>query len=156
MLRTLIIAPDVDLSRRLRNALDDSGQVTAAQEIHRYPELRQLSHILRVQRPHIVFLGTDSLDSCAESAAHIQSMMPGLPVVAVGRRCKAEAVMAVMETGMPEFLGMPFEPSVVSACLERVPANRPSRNFSRGRSRCRAAHPSFHAGRVWSEGKKPC
>ena len=123
MLRTLIICPDYDLSQRLRKAIEETGCVTAVRTVEGYPQEVQLSRILRAHGPHVVFLGIDSLEYCTAAAAHIDTILPGLQVVAFGRNCDANVLMAVMRTGVREFLGMPFEPSTVQACLDRVAAN---------------------------------
>jgi Flp pilus assembly CpaE family ATPase len=130
MLRTLIISPDSDLCQRLRKALDETGCVTSVRVVDHYPDEVQFSRILRAHGPQVVFLGIDSLDYCTAAATHIEAVMPGLQVVAVGRQCDANVLMAVMRTGVREFLGMPFEPSTVDACIGRITANLRARPLS--------------------------
>lgn len=123
MLRTLIICPDIDLSRRLTETLEATGYAGATRDLDYYPEEVQLSRILRAHGPHVVFVGIHSLDYCAAAVAHIESIMPGVQVVAIGRQCDADVLMAVMRAGIREFLAMPFELTTVAACLERVATN---------------------------------
>jgi Flp pilus assembly CpaE family ATPase len=106
--------------------------VTAVRIVAGYPQEVQLSRILRAHGPHVVFLGIHSLEYCTPAAAHIETIMPGLQVVAFGRHCDANVLMAVMRTGIREFLGAPFEQSTVRACLDRVSSNVRGRPLTGG------------------------
>jgi pilus assembly protein CpaE len=130
MLRALIISPDTELSHRLKEVLDTTGLAVAVRQADEYPDEVQLSRMIRAQGPQVVFLSIQSLEYCAAATAHIESIMPGLQVVAVGRHCDAEVLMGVMRAGVREFLAFPFESSTVRACLERVHSNLRTRPVS--------------------------
>lgn len=118
MLRTMILSNDAEMTVRLKNVLREAGAdfVVSAPE-HDGTELERM---LRFHVPHLVLIDRNDLWYCAMAASHIEHMMPGVKVVAAGRDCGCEDVAAVMASGIGEFLGMPFEPSSVRACLERV------------------------------------
>jgi pilus assembly protein CpaE len=71
----------------------------------------------------MVFLSIEGLELCAATAAHIEKVLPGCQVIAVGRTCEAETLMTVMRSGIREFVAHPFERQCVWECIKHAEQN---------------------------------
>lgn len=120
MLRTIIFSPDREVTIQLQKTLAETGSCNVVRVVEHRPDAIEIARILRANGPQVVFLCAAPLDYCAFSAAQIESIMPGLQVVAVGRDCDPAVLMTVMRSGIREFLAFPFERSVVAACMDRI------------------------------------
>jgi pilus assembly protein CpaE len=90
----------------------------------------ELARILRSNAPQMVFLTAEPLEYCTSVAAYLETAMPGLQVVAIGRDADPAVLMAVMRAGIREFVAYPFDRSIVKPCLERILDNVRNRPVS--------------------------
>ena len=88
-----------------------------------YPNTIELTRMLRSHGPQVVFVSIDRPDHLAAIALHIEQVMPGMQVVAIGRSGEPQILMEIMRAGIREFLAAPFERSCVYDCLARVSEN---------------------------------
>ena len=123
MLRTIIVSPDRELTFQLQKTLAEIGACNVVRVIEHRPDSVEISRILRANGPQVVFIATAQLEYCTSLAAHIDSIMPGLQVVAAGRDCDPAVLMAVMRSGIREFIAFPFDRTVVKTTIERVREN---------------------------------
>jgi pilus assembly protein CpaE len=122
-LRAIIISPDTELANHLHHVLSDAGNLSVARMVNEYPNPIELTRMLRSHGPQAVFVSIDRPDQLTTIAAHIEQIMPGMQVIAVGRSGEPEMLMEIMRAGIREFLAAPFERSCVRDCLARVSEN---------------------------------
>jgi pilus assembly protein CpaE len=120
MFRSVIVCGDHDLARRLQHALADSGRVGVLRTVDQYPELVELTRLLRAAAPEIVFLSTESMLRAAELVKQIESNAPGIQIVAISRTSDTEMILESMRAGIREFIPMPFAPQQLQETLQRV------------------------------------
>ena len=120
MLRTIILSPDQELTLQLEKSLGEAGMCQIVRVVEHLPDVIELSRILRSNGPQVVFVTAAPIEYCTSVAAYIETAMPGLQVVAVGRDPDPAVLMSVMRAGIREFVAYPFHRSVVKPCLERI------------------------------------
>src|SRR5579872_4257592 len=120
MLRGVIICPDHELSATLKQALEKTRRVGILRTMDGYPGDLDLVRFLRATAPDVVFLGMDNSRQAIAVAASIESHVPGMQIVAVGRSARREVLLETMRAGIREFLGVPFEPVAVEQMAARV------------------------------------
>ena len=110
--------------------LADTGEVSIARTMDRYPDAIELSRLLRshgaASRVRLARLGSDAV----RIHRQIKQLMPGVETVAVGRSADPEVLMDVMHAGLPEFLALPLELQCVTDCLSRLKEKRSRRVVS--------------------------
>ena len=130
MLRSIILSPDRELASYLHRVLADTGEVSIARIVDRYPDAIELSRLLRSHAPQVVFVSLDSVADAVRIHRQIKQLMPGVETVAVGRSADPEVLMDVMHAGLPEFLALPLELQCVTDCLGRLKEKRSRRVVS--------------------------
>lgn len=123
MLRTLILSTKSSWSLKLQETIEFSKIPATVFGVTGYLNELELAGVLRACEPDVVFLDTELVKSCASVVKRIESIAPATTVVAVGTRCSGTALMDIMQAGVREFLSMPFEPTLVEACLQRAANN---------------------------------
>jgi pilus assembly protein CpaE len=123
MLRTVIISPDTELAAYLHRVLGDIDDVSVVRIVERYPTQIDLTRMLRSHGPQAVFVCAESPEDATSIASHVEKVMPGIQVVAVGRSCEPATLMEIMRAGIREYLAAPFERRCVTDCLKRVNEN---------------------------------
>lgn len=123
MLRTVIISPDTELAAYLHRVLGDIDDVSVVRIVERYPSPIDLTRMLRAHGPQAVFVCAESPEDATSIASHVEKVMPGIQVVAVGRSCEPATLMEIMRAGIREYLAAPFERRCVTECLKRVNEN---------------------------------
>jgi pilus assembly protein CpaE len=120
MLRGVIICPDHELSATLKQALEKTRRVGILRTMDGYPGDLDLVRFLRATAPDVVFLGMENSRQAITVAESIESHVPGMQIVAVGRSVQREVLLETMRAGIREFLGVPFEPDAVEQMAARV------------------------------------
>jgi pilus assembly protein CpaE len=121
MLRALIICPDTELAGGLTRALSKFAvDVSVCRVLDRYPEPGELSQLLRVHGPGVVFLGFQDPVGATAAARLIASEVRELPVVALHATCAPQALRDAMRAGVREFLTPPFSNAALSQALGSV------------------------------------
>lgn len=121
--RGVIFSPDKELGQYVHRVLADLGCVQVVRTLDRYPDQIELTRMLRAHAPQVVFVSIERTDMLVSIASHVEQVMPGVQVVAVGRTCDAQMLMEVMRAGVREFLTAPFDPGSLRDCLLRVSDN---------------------------------
>src|SRR5437868_388144 len=103
MLRSVIICGDQDLATRLERSLADVGRVGVARTVDHYPDLIELTRLLRAAAPEVVFLSTESMGQAAELAKQVESHAPGVQIIAISRASDPEVLLESMRAGIREF-----------------------------------------------------
>ncbi len=119
MLRSVIIAPDQELSDGLQAALDGQ-RVGVVRVTHRYPNMVDLVRFLRAAAPQVVFLSMESRRDALDVAARVEAHAPGTQVVAFNRSCDPQALLETMRSGIREFIAPPFEPRAINELVYRL------------------------------------
>jgi len=120
MLRGVIICPDHELSASLQEALEKTRRVGILRKLEGYPGELDLVRFLRASAPEVVFLGMENSRQAITVAKCIESYVPGLQIVAVGRSVQREVLLETMRAGIREFLTVPFEGDAVEQMAARV------------------------------------
>ncbi len=120
MLRGVIICGDQDLATRLDHALADTGRVGVVRTVDQYPDLVELTRLLRAAAPEVIFVSTQSMERAAELVKQVESNAPGIQVVAMSRTSDPEVLLESMRAGIREFIAMPFPFQQLDETLQRV------------------------------------
>jgi hypothetical protein len=120
MIRAVIFDPDNDTASRLEQALKSTGRVDVAAAFTNYPHFTYLERILEMHQPHMICSGTASLERCAGLAADAKLLLPEAHVIATGRAPEPDDLTCLLDSGVREFLGSPFERTSLQSCLDRV------------------------------------
>jgi pilus assembly protein CpaE len=120
MLRGVIICGDQDLSIRLERSLAEVGRVGVVRTIDHYPDLVELTRMLRGVAPEVLFLSTESMTRTADLVKQVEANAPGVQIVAISRSSDPEVLLESMRAGIREFLGLPFPHQQVDDALHRV------------------------------------
>src|SRR6476660_2621103 len=104
MLRGAIICPDQDLVAHLDQALLQLGKVGVVRAIGHYPELVELTRMLRASAPQVVFISMESISMATEMTRHIELHAPGVQIIAVSRKSDPDILLDAMRAGIREFL----------------------------------------------------
>lgn len=128
MLRAVIISGDPNLAARLEEALADICRVGVVRTVDHYPELVELTRLLRAAAPEIVFLGTESMGRAAEFVRQVEANTPGVQIIAISRTSDPEVLLESMRAGIREFVALPFHHNQLEEALlrtEELLAKRP-------------------------------
>jgi pilus assembly protein CpaE len=120
MLRGVIICGDQDLAMRLERSLADVGRVGVVRSVDHYPDLVELTRLLRAAAPDIVFLSTESMGRAAELVKQVESNAPGVQVIAISRASDPDVLLESMRAGIREFLPLPFHQNHLEEALQRM------------------------------------
>ena len=120
MLRGVIICGDQDLALRLERSLADAGRVGVVRTVDHYPDLVELTRLLRGAAPEVVFLSTESMGRAAELVKQVESNAPGVQIVAISRASDPEVLLESMRAGIREFLPLPFHQNQLEETLQRI------------------------------------
>ncbi|HUQ94561.1 MAG TPA: hypothetical protein VM120_22965 [Bryobacteraceae bacterium] len=118
MLKGAIICPDVDLSEKFEELLE--GMVAVVRTIPIYPNVTELTRMLRANAPQVLFLSIESLSRALEIIAAAETSLPGVQFVAIGRTTDPPTLLEIMRSGVREFLALPFQRQNVYDALVRV------------------------------------
>lgn len=120
MLTGVIISQSAELASQVREGLESLRLLGVARVLNDYPAVEDLKRMLLVTMPQIVFLGVTDMRATLAAAAQIESLTPGMQIVAFGSHCKPEVLLELMRAGVREFLAVPLERQAVVDCLARV------------------------------------
>ncbi len=120
MLRAVIICEDLDLSTRLERSIADVGRAGVVRTVDHYPDLVELTRILRGVAPDVIFLSTDSMARTAELVKQVETTAPGVQIVAISRSSDPEVLLESMRAGIREFVAFPFQRHALEDALYRV------------------------------------
>jgi len=120
MLRGVIICPDPELSASLQEALEQTRRISILRRMDGYPGELDLVRFLRASAPEVVFLGMENARQAIHVAKCVESHVPDLQIVAVGRSVPHEVLLETMRAGIREFLSLPFEGDAVEQMAARV------------------------------------
>ncbi len=120
MLRGVIICGDEDLALRLESSLANTGRVGVVRTVDHYPDLVELTRLLRATAPEIVFLSTESMTRAAELIKQIEANVPGIQIVAISRTSDPEVLLESMRAGIREFIPLPFQPEKLDEMLQHA------------------------------------
>jgi pilus assembly protein CpaE len=123
MLKGAIICPDEELSEKLEGLLADLGVVALVRTLPRYPNVHELTRMLRSSAPQILFLSVESLGRALEVVQTAEEQLPGVQVVAIGRSIDPQTLLEVMRSGVREFISLPLQRQQVYDSLVRVKEN---------------------------------
>src|SRR3974390_3325377 len=100
MLRGVIICGDQDLAARLEGALADVGRVGVVRTVDHYPDLVELTRLLRAAAPDVLFLSTESMERTAELVRQVEANTPGVQIIAISRASDPEVLLESMRAGI--------------------------------------------------------
>lgn len=120
MLRGVIICGDDDLAMRLERSLAEVGRVGVVRTVDHYPDLVELTRLLRAAAPEIVFLSTESMGRAAELVKQVESNAPGVQIIAISRASDPEVLLESMRAGIREFIALPFHQNQLEEALHRM------------------------------------
>jgi pilus assembly protein CpaE len=120
MLRAIIICPDYKLGAALKDALADLGLCYICRVLHNYPNEAALMRVIRATAPQVVFLSIESIRPALELASALESNVPGIQMIAIGRNKTTQILEELIHSDVREFLPMPFHQQQVTDALTRI------------------------------------
>lgn len=105
---------------RLERALAEVGRVGVVRVVDHYPDLVELTRLLRAAAPEVLFLGTEAMGRVAELVKQIETNAPGVQIVAISRAPDPEIILEAMRAGIREFVALPFHHNQLEESLARV------------------------------------
>src|SRR5512132_1719989 len=124
MLRSIVIAPEPELSRQLTNRLASIGPVVAiGKTLTHYPAEMELIRLLRAHAPQVVFLSAGSMREATNTFILLERNAPGIQVIALAEKLDPKIMLEVMRTGIRELLAVPFDKDSVLEVLGRTSEN---------------------------------
>ena len=109
MLRGAIICPDSELTAKLDQALVQLGRITIVRVVDHYPNLVDLSRMLRASAPQIIFVSTEALGGIHDFVRNVETHAPGVQIIAINRKTDPDVLLEAMRAGIREFLSLPFD-----------------------------------------------
>ena len=109
MLRSIIIGPDAEVSRRLETELTALGLVGVLRVLDAYPDQPDVARILQALTPDLVFLSFESVERAQATVQHLEKEVEGIQIIAIHRVCDAPALRETMRVGIREYIELPFE-----------------------------------------------
>lgn len=117
----VILTPDRALGNELENVL---GRIPAFRLIPHesgpYPQESGLRDLLSRNAPQVVFVDIAELAPALGVVSLTAKEFPAAQVVAIGRCCESQAVLAMMRAGVRECLPFPFRPEETREALSRL------------------------------------
>ncbi|MFN7921397.1 MAG: hypothetical protein U0Q16_14945 [Bryobacteraceae bacterium] len=120
MLRAVVISPDTEITDRLAELVQRVGRVALVKATDRYLVSFELERFLRANAPQAVFLSIEDLNRAMEVLHGIESVMPGIQVVAMDRGCDPAVLLDLMHIGVREFLAYPFDGASFVSTISRL------------------------------------
>jgi Flp pilus assembly CpaE family ATPase len=120
MLRAILVTSNANLRGRLEQITSWTSSATIEHVVACYPDTKSLERLVRTVVPDAVFLDVAQVDAAIAAARHVQSIVPGTQVVAVGESNDPGVLMELMRAGFREFLPFPFQDSDFLSLAERV------------------------------------
>ena len=105
---------------RLERSLADVGRAGVVRTVDHYPDLVELTRLLRAAAPDVVFLSTESMNRAAELVKQVETNAPGVQVIAISRAADPEIILDSMRAGIREFVALPFHPQQLEDALQRI------------------------------------
>lgn len=117
----LFICPNRELQQSLTQFLSEITPGASLVDLKAYPPRRQVSEIMRVQRPNLCFLdvGTDTEEAIA-LLNELCTGNPGLPVIAIHSSNNPDLILRCLRSGAREFLSQPFSSEQLVPALDRL------------------------------------
>jgi pilus assembly protein CpaE len=120
MLRGVIICGDSDLAGRLEDSLAEIGKVGVVRTVDHYPDLVELTRLLRAAAPEIVFLSTEEMPRASELVKQVEANAPGVQIIAINRTSDPNVLLESMRAGIREFISLPFAWNQVDESVRRT------------------------------------
>ena len=120
MFRSIIISPDLELGSALATALESTGFVSVARNLHGYPEAGDFVRTLRTQSADILFVNFEDIEKALEVVRLLETEASHVPVVAFHREMDPAVLRDSMRAGVREFLAKPFARSSVIESLSHI------------------------------------
>jgi Flp pilus assembly CpaE family ATPase len=122
MIPSIVISPDDDLADQLEAAVTEAGRAALVRKIKSYPSDHALVRLIRAHAPQMVFIDIAEIPEALRVAAEVESLAPGVQIVAVDRSYEQNKLLELMRAGVREFLAMPFGAEEVNSALDRISA----------------------------------
>jgi pilus assembly protein CpaE len=120
MLRGVIVTGDQDLAMRLERSLAEVGRVGVVRTVDHYPDLVELTRLLRAAAPEVMFLGTEAMGRVADLVKQIETNAPGVQIIAISRAPDPEIILESMRNGIREFVALPFHQHHLEEAVSRI------------------------------------
>lgn len=105
---------------RLERALTEVGRVGVVRTVDHYPDLVELTRLIRAAAPHILFVSTESMTRAAELVRQTESNAPGIQIIAISRASDPEVLLESMRAGIREFIALPFHLQQIEDSIARA------------------------------------
>lgn len=120
MIRGILICPDKELGDRLNNALQATRRMNVVRTINHYPDVVELTRVIRAMGPQVMVIGIEDRQAAFDVAVKVESLAPGMPLVAVSRTLDSQVLLEAMRVGIREYLAPPFELGPLNDALDRI------------------------------------
>ena len=105
---------------RLERSLAEVGRVGVVRAVDHYPDLVELTRLLRAAAPEVMFLGTEAMGRVGDLVKQIEAHAPGVQIIAISRAPDPEVILESMRSGIREFVALPFNHHNLEEAITRV------------------------------------
>ena len=113
------IGVDGDLRAQFGAVAEQLPHMRFVRMLDGYPDAGCLGRFLRSNPAPVVFLNSACVDKAAQVAAALESHDPTLQIIAVGPAQQETVPLALLRSGVREYLELPLQPSAVGEAVER-------------------------------------
>jgi pilus assembly protein CpaE len=107
-MKLITVIPDELLDRELAAGLVHVPELRTIRALTSFPDLDGLLRTVRVHKPDALIVYVDDLPKVEPLLSNLDDLMPGLPVIGIGRRSDVEVTKTLMHWGIRESILPPI------------------------------------------------
>lgn len=120
MLRSIVVCPDLELSAKFCNVLEQTAVVHNRKTMDRYPLPQDILRTARAQAVDVLFLSFEDQEKASGISALLESEVRYVEIVALHGSMDAAVLHQTMRLGIREFIAEPFDFQEVADSLSRI------------------------------------
>jgi pilus assembly protein CpaE len=120
MLAAIILGASQQLATSLQRGCAELEDLHVYKAIHKYPSSYELSQLLKVFGPQIVFLDATSPEEALELTRQIRSFNSTAGIIGFAQQCDKKWLVDATEAGVNDFLAAPFTPEGLAEAVIRA------------------------------------
>lgn len=120
IVRAMTLIPENELRQPLDSILASLDGLLVTRSLAELPSAENLSRLLQVHAPQIVFVSAVDYERFCETIEAIRADCPAMQIVAIDHECLADKLLNLMTRNVHEFISAPIDEGTVLAALLRI------------------------------------
>ncbi|MBI3666449.1 MAG: AAA family ATPase [Acidobacteria bacterium] len=120
MLRALLIGPESEIVKDLKENLAGMPGLSVSQQVERYPDRVEMGILLRQLNPDAVLLNLADYQRACQLIGHLGALRPQVPVIAVHSFCDRQVLLELRHQGVRELWFPPFQVEQMQHAVQRL------------------------------------